>query len=96
MSRNPECNSVETNWNSFKEALTNSNSHHNYTKARKDLPWIIHGINRAMKSQKKLYDHSKQCNTEESWHAYQEAHNKVNKMVNQLMNGTVLESWTLQ
>ena len=39
----PECNSVDTNWNVFKEALTNSVSRHiprKKIKAGKDLPWI--------------------------------------------------------
>ena len=40
-SSNPECNSVDANWNSFKEALASSISHHipkKKIKARKDLP----------------------------------------------------------
>ena len=51
-SSNPECNSVDANWNSFKEALASSISHHipkKKIKAHKDLPWITHDINKAMK-----------------------------------------------
>ena len=61
MSRNPECNSVDTNWNSFNEALTNSVSRHipiKKIKAHKDLPWITYDIKKAMKNRNKLYDHA--------------------------------------
>ena len=52
-----------------------------------------------MKNRKKLYDHAKQCNTEESWYAYNYYHKvRIIKYEqngsNQLMNGTVVESWT--
>ena len=49
---NPECNSVDANWNSFKEALASSISRHipkKKIKACKDLPWITHDIKKAMK-----------------------------------------------
>ena len=61
-SSNPECNSVDTNWNSFKEALANSISRHipkKKIKAHKDLPWITHDIKKAMKHQRQLYDYAK-------------------------------------
>ena len=51
-SSNPECNSVDTNWNSFKESLASSISHRipkKKIKASKDLPWITHNIEKAMK-----------------------------------------------
>ena len=55
-SGNPECNSVDANWNSrFKEALTSSISHHiskKKIKAHKDLPWITYDIKKAMKHQR--------------------------------------------
>ena len=73
INNNPECNSVDMNWNSFKEALTISVSRHIPRKkitAHKDLPWINHDIKKAMKNQSRLYDHAKQCNTEDSWSAY--------------------------
>ena len=56
-SSNPECNSVDTNWNSFKEALANSISRHipkKKIKACKDLPWITHDIKKAMKHRRQL------------------------------------------
>ena len=83
-SNNPECNSVDANWNSFKEVLASSISRHilkKKSKARKDLPWITHDIKKAMKHQRQLYDYAKQNNTKESWSSYRKAHNKVNIMV---------------
>ena len=84
VSSNPECNSVDANWNSFKEALANSLSRHIPRKkitARKDLPWINRDIKKAMKNCKRQYDHAKQYNTGENWSAYRKAHNEVNKMI---------------
>ena len=84
LSRNPECNSVDTKWNSFKETLTNSISCHiprKKIRAHKDLPWITRDIKKAMINRKKLYDHARQCDTQESWFAYCKIRNKVNKMV---------------
>jgi len=66
ISGNPECNSVDANWNSFKEALANSVSRHIPQKkitAHKDLPWINQDIKKAMKNCKRLYDCVKQYNT---------------------------------
>ena len=82
MNRNPECNSVDNNWHSLKETLTVSVSNHvpkKKLKSCKDLPWLTRDIKRAMKYCKKLFDHAKQHNTEESWSNYRRAHNKVNK-----------------
>ena len=83
-SSNPECNSVDAKWNSFKEALANSISRHipkKKIKARKDLSWITHDIKKTMKHRRQLYDYAKQYNTEESWSSYRKARNKVNIMV---------------
>ena len=82
MNRNPECNSVDSNWHSLKETLTVSASNHvpkKKLKSLKDLPWLTHAIKRAMKNPKKLFDHAKQHKTEESWSNYHRAYNKVNK-----------------
>ena len=82
MNRNPECNSVDSNWHSLKETLTVSVSNHvpkKKLKSRKDLPWLTRDIKRAMKNSKKLFDHAKQHNTEESWSNYRRARNRVNK-----------------
>jgi len=76
ISSNPECNSVDANWNSFKEALANSVSCHIPRKkitARKDLPWINQDIKKAMKNCKRSYDRAKQHNTGENWSAYRKA-----------------------
>jgi len=66
VSSNPECNSVDANWNSFKETLASSVSCHMPRKkitARKNLPWINRDIKKAMKNRKRLYDSAKQYNT---------------------------------
>ena len=80
MSTNPECNSVDTNGTLLKKHsptvplaiyLERKSEH------VKDLRWITHDVKKAMINRKKLYDHTRQCDTQVSWYAYRKIHNKV-------------------
>ena len=73
-------NSVEKNWQTFKNAISRAISTHipqKWSKSTNNLPWLTHTIKRQMNLRTRLYKRAKLLQTEEAWSNYHSIRNKI-------------------
>jgi len=84
LSSDPYSNSIQENWDNFKQAINNaitSNIPQTMSRPSKELPWINHSIKKQMKQRKKLYNKAKRLQTEEAWLNYRTTKNNVTNLI---------------
>ena len=62
LSTDPYSNSVQENWDKFKQEINNAitkNISQTMSRSTKELPWITHDIKKQMKQRKMLYNKAK-------------------------------------
>ena len=84
LSPDPYSNSVQENWDKFKQAINNAittNIPQTMSKPNKELPWITSNIKKQMKQRKKLYNKARRLQTEEAWHNYHSIKNNITNLI---------------
>ena len=82
LTSNPYENTVENNWQKFKDSLIHIIDKYipsKYLNTEKHLPWINKSIKLQIKQRKSLYDKAKQTQAASDWREYRKARNQVNK-----------------
>ena len=82
LTNSPYENTVEYNWQKFKDFLLYTIDKYipsKHLNTVKHLPWISKSIKLQMKQRKSLYDKAKQTQEASDWRAYRKARNQVNK-----------------
>ena len=84
LTADPYSNSVEENWQIFKNAISRAISTHipqKWSKSTNNLPWLTHTIKRQMNLRTHLYKRAKLLQTEEAWSNYHSIRNKITSTI---------------
>lgn len=82
MNSNPCNNTVEENWQSFKnklQELTNKHIPQKTIRDRHDIPWMSRSIKRTIRKKGRLYNNAKKSNKPEDWVKFRAARKLVKK-----------------
>ena len=81
---NPSSNSVEENWNEFKNALFKSMDNHipkKTIKGKVDVPWMTNKVKRLIKKKKRLYKKARKLKDSNSTKAFHDFRKEVRNML---------------